>query len=104
MVPQATITFYFAPNIGIQQFYDCIYQAITNNNVVSLSWGSDEYNIPSSYSQTFQAMFAQYANVPVFIASGDSGAYSQGSTIVAAGFPNNCPNAIGKNLKHLQKI
>ena len=64
--------------------------------MVSLSWSSDEYNVSSSDSQIVQTMFAKYANVPVFIASGDSGAYSRESAIVAAGFPRNCPNAIIK--------
>ena len=96
VVPQATITFYFGPNTG-QGFYDVFNQAILNNNIVSASWGSAEYGNPGSYMNSFQTLFSTYSNVPVFIATGDDGAYiSPSTTAISAGFPSSCPNAIGK--------
>ena len=93
VVPQAKITLYFAPNTN-QGFYDCLYAAITQNNIVSVSWGYNENSILSSKSflDSFQALFSKFSNVPVFIATGDDGSST------GVGFPASCPNAIGKNI------
>jgi len=88
IVPEANITFYFVPNT-FQYFYDVIKAALQNSDVVSISWGTYEI-FTSAYWSSFQALLAQYGNVPCFIATGD-----QGSSI-GVGFPANCPNAIGK--------
>jgi kumamolisin len=95
IVPQANISLYFAPNTN-QGFYDVIYQAIVNSDIVSCSWGGPEKENPKSYMGTFQALFAKYSNVPFFAASGDSGSFSR--FIFSYGgvlFPASCPNAIG---------
>ena len=88
VVPQANITLYFAPNTA-RGFYNVLATALQNSNVVSVSWGSDERGNPRTYMDMYQALFARFSNVPIFIATGDLG--SNG----AVGFPSNCPNAIG---------
>ena len=90
VVPKASITLYFAPNTW-QGFYDVLKTALQNNDVVSLSWGASE-SATSSYWNVFQTLFATYANVPIFIATGDLGSTG------GVGFPASCPNAIGTYL------
>ena len=87
IVPKANITLYIAPN-NFQGFYDVINIALKQSDVVSCSWGTLE-SVSSSYWTSFQAMFARYSNVPIFIATGDQG--SKGGVA----FPASCPNAIG---------
>jgi len=57
--------------------------------VVSLSWGTYE-SYASAYLTSFQAMFAQFSQVPIFIATGNDG------SSIGVGFPANCPNVIGQ--------
>ena len=87
LVPEANVTFYFAPNT-FQYFYDAIKVALQNSDVVSISWGTYESET-SSYWASFKALLAQYSNVPCFIATGDDG------SSIGVGFPASCPNAIG---------
>ena len=87
VVPQANITFFFAPNTW-QGFYDVIATALQRSDVVSLSWGSSEIYV-SSYWSVFNTLLAQYSQVPIFIATGDYG------SDVGVGFPASCLNAIG---------
>jgi len=104
VAPQAIITLYFGPNTD-QGFYDVFYQAITKNNIVSCSWGSNEYQNPHSYMQIFQTLFAKYSHVPVFAASGDFGSYSKLMfSDGGVGFPSSCPNAIGEFFDYLEKF
>ena len=96
VVPQATITLYLGPNTN-QGFYDVFLAALQNNNVVSCSWGLQEYGTTKSYMQTFQTLFSTYSKVPVFVATGDAGSYAtKSSSVGGAGFPASCPNAIGR--------
>ena len=90
MAPKANITFYFAPN-SFQNFYSVLNTALKHSHVVSCSWDSRE-DITSAYWASFNALFAKYPNVPLFIATGDQG--SNG----AVGFPASCPNVISKFL------
>ena len=87
VAPMANITFYYGSNT-FQSMYYVINAALQQSHVVSCSWGSYEY-WTLSYLNSFQAMFAQYSQVPFFAATGDYGSY------VGVGFPASCPNAIG---------
>jgi len=91
IVPKANITLFFAPNT-FQSFYNVINAALQQSDVVSLSWGTYEL-YASAYLTSFQAMFARFSQVPIFIATGNDG------SSIGVGFPANCPNAIGEILK-----
>ena len=87
VVPQANITLYFGQN-SFDGFYNVIYAALQQSDVVSLSWGTYEM-YSTAYWSSYQALFARFSQVPVFVATGD-----QGSSM-GVGFPASCPNVIG---------
>jgi subtilase family serine protease len=89
VAPQSNITLYFAPNY-FPSFYNVIFAALEQSDVLSISWGTYEV-YAAAYLTSFQALFARFSHVPIFIATGD-----QGSSI-GVGFPACCPNAIGKD-------
>jgi len=88
LVPQATITLYFAPNTA-QGFYDVISTALQQSHVVSCPWFQSE-SLSSSYWTTSEQLLAKYGNVPVFMSAGNQ------ESVVGVGFPASCPSAISK--------
>jgi kumamolisin len=90
VVPMANITFYVGRNT-VQSFYSTINVALQQSRVVSCSWSDYEYN-SGAYLDSFQALFAQYSQVPFFAASGDI-PYSNSYRVR---FPANLPNVIGQ--------
>jgi len=93
VVPQATITVYFAPNGYTSFYYDNLYAAITQNNIVSSSWSFMESQLISrltGFLNSVQKLLSIYSNVPVFVATGDHGSTG------GVGFPASAPNSIGK--------
>jgi len=94
VVPQAIITFYFAPKTTLG-LYDGIAAALHYSDVVSLSWGSREDNNIQSIANSYQTLLASYNNIPIFVATGDFGAYDKFTKKISVGFPASCPNAIG---------
>lgn len=94
IVPNASIFVYFAPN-SFQGFYDAIYQAINDCDIVSISWGSAEVNwgsvALSSYNTLFQTAVTK--NVTVLAAAGDNGS-SDGTSGTNVDFPASSPYVI----------
>ena len=89
VVPQANITFYFAPLNNFKNMYDALYAALQQSDVISLSWAHYEVHT-SEYWSSFQALFESFSNVPVFCAGGDEG------SSIGVSFPASCPGAISE--------
>ena len=96
IVPKAKITIYFAPN-DFGSFYEAVYFAVKENDVVSISWLFHETIFEDrSDVNVFEELLSK-TNVPVFAATGDDGS-SKGVSI-----PSTCPSAIGKLLIYIKK-
>ena len=93
VVPNAIITFYFAPN-SMQGFYDAIRTALPLSDVVSCSWGKPESQT-KDYWTSFETLLSAYKKVPFFVSSGKLGSKDDG-TNKGVDFPASCPSAIGK--------
>lgn len=95
IAPGATIRVYFAANTD-QGFVDATKQAIAECDVVSVSWGGPENSWSSSSIKSFSAVLAtaRKANVPVFVAAGDSGS-TDGTRSNVVDYPASDPNSIG---------
>jgi subtilase family serine protease len=88
VTPKANITLYYAPNT-IDDFYGVLNLAMQQSDVVSLSWGYIESQIPNTYRNSFNTLLDTYSSVPVFVATGDDG------SVGGVGFPASCTKAIG---------
>lgn len=92
LVPNATITIYFAPN-SFGGFYNCIQAAGAANDIVSVSWGTDEIFVGSSTKNSFKTLIDSMG-VPVCIASGDDGSAGASGFGTNVGFPASVPSAL----------
>ena len=102
VVPKANITFYFTPNDD-QGLYDMINTILQHSDVVSLSWGHTEEST-SAYWKKVSSLIANYSNVPVFAATGDSGSKANKKNI-SVNFPASSPFVIsvgGTSLNQLK--
>jgi hypothetical protein len=66
---------------------------LTNVSVVSMSWGFDEFATEKTYDNIFTT---PNGHIPItFLASsGDSGAYSQGTSVKTVSYPTASPNVV----------
>ncbi len=94
IVPYADITIYFGVN-SMLGFYNVIKLAGQNSNIVSISWGLDESSglNASGYMNSYQILF-QILNIPIFVASGDTGSSGMSGIVNIVGFPASVPSAI----------
>jgi subtilase family serine protease len=74
-VPDATINVYEGPNDGSMDIFNQI--AADNPDVVSVSWGTDEDQTPSSVAAAYETLRMTMAmqGISIFVASGDWGAF-----------------------------
>ena len=91
--PAANITIYFSPN-SVQGFYDAIRVAGQNNDVVSISWGTDENSFLQTYGylNSFSFLISSLGK-PIFIASGDYGSAGLTGSGLHVSFPASVPTA-----------
>ena len=102
MVPSANINIYVGLNT-LGSFVNCINHAVSDNcDVISISWGIDEYYLvspQSSYGDFLGQPLANAVanNITTFCSSGDYGSESDttGTVALSAGYPASSPNVIG---------
>jgi kumamolisin len=87
--PAASITIYFGPNT-MQGFYNTIQAAGQNNDVVSISWGTDESSVSNGNLISFSNLITSLQK-PVFVSSGDDGSAGDVGIGLNVGFPASVP-------------
>jgi kumamolisin len=94
VAPQAAIRVYFAGNDD-DDFLAAITQALSECNVVSLSWGGPESSWDDATMRQFEAAIAagKAKGVPFFVAAGDSGV-DDGTGTPTVDFPASSPSSI----------
>ncbi len=97
MAPDAHINLIIAPDASTG-LLSAVSYAISNRlgNIISLSWGTPETELGTQAMQASSAVFqeAQNANITVFAASGDLGAYD-GTSQLTVNFPSSDPYVTG---------
>ena len=97
MAPDAHINLIIAPDAS-NGLLNAVSYAISNRlgNIISLSWGTPETELGTQAMQASSAVFqeAQNANITVFAASGDLGAYD-GTSQLTVNFPSSDPYVTG---------
>jgi kumamolisin len=100
--PGANLIVYEVPSTSNSDFEFMYSQMASDNSaqIVSISWGSCEINLGTSYMKTVDASYAQMAaqGMTIFAGSGDDGAYGylpgqcDGQKKLQIGFPPSDPN------------
>jgi hypothetical protein len=94
LVPNATITIYFGVN-SFQGFYNCIREAGENNDIVSVSWGTDEIFVNNTYKTNYKNLFDSLSSsCVILIASGDNGSTGIHGVGNNVGFPASVPSCV----------
>lgn len=97
IAPKANIVLLVSPGDG-NSLLDSVSYAIDHKmgNIISLSWGSPESEVPHSELNTLNKLYKQAAeeNITVLAASGDQGAYD-GTSSLTVNFPAGDPYVLG---------
>lgn len=96
VAPAANIRFYYAPN-NESGFIDATNLAVSQCDVVTISWGGDESVWTTGGINSFTSVFttAKNNNIPIFVASGDLGSADGLSSGSGVQYPASDPNATG---------
>lgn len=94
IVPDATIQIYFGPN-SMVGFYNAIYEAGQNNDIVSISWGLDEaaFLSASGFVNSYQSLFNSLG-VTILVSSGDNGSTGLTGSGFHVSFPASVPSCL----------
>lgn len=96
VAPGANLRFYYAPN-NETGFIDATSLAVSQCDVVTISWGGDESIWTTGGINSFTSVFttAKNNNIPIFVASGDKGSSDGLSSGDGVQYPASDPNATG---------
>ncbi|MDA8064188.1 MAG: S-layer homology domain-containing protein [Thermaerobacter sp.] len=99
LAPGAAVNVYEAVNNSSAYLEEAVNEAVVQHaaNVLSMSWGATDANLPQAYRSTMDALFAQGAaeGMTLLASSGDNGAYGSGGTTVTPQFPASDPYVTG---------
>lgn len=98
MAPAAKIVLLLSTSSYTSSLQDLVSYAVSNNvaNILSLSWGTPESQLPASHELTYSKVYSDAASkgITVLAASGDNGAYSGGPQL-SVDFPAADPIVTG---------
>lgn len=102
LAPRANIRFYTANNTDTD-FAAAVARAVSECDVVSISWGGPETGMPAASRQSMDAAIraGTVNGINVYVASGDNGS-RDGTNTPVTDYPSSCPFAVGCGGTNLQ--